>query len=187
VDLSRDTTISGAIFIMKRCDHAYWLSLCFQGKETCLLVSDRLSNIINHIPNPDIQRPSLFVLISNTAKSVALQEIFDVKRSRWFTTKRSADEIHLHIDPFSTFHGRSLLVADGYFPSKSLRSKIFTDKYHKITRRTIRRSSEDFSLDQIANGIYLQLLFPFVDIFCFFADDLDNFKQIVCYLAVWLE
>jgi hypothetical protein len=172
---------------MKRCNHTCWLSLCSQGNETCLLVSDRLSNITNHIPDPDIHRPSLFVLIGNAAKSVALRQLFGVKRSRRFTTRRSAGEIHLHVDPSSIFHERPVLIADGDLPSKSLRGEIPTDKCHEITRRTVQRSSEGFVPDQIASGVYAQLLFPFADVFCFFGDDLGGFKQVARHLAAWLE
>ena len=172
---------------MKRCDHTHWLCLCSQSRNTGLVVSDRLQNIINHIPNPDIQRPSLIVLIGNTAKLVALQELFGVKRTRKLTTKRNVGEIHLHVDPSSVFHRRPLLIADGDLPSKGLRTKIPTYKCHEVTTRTVQRTNECSRFDEVATGIYAQLLFPFTDVFCFFADDLGGFKQVARHLAAWLE
>jgi hypothetical protein len=122
---------------MKRCHHTHWLSLCTQGNEIALLESDRLQTLTNYIPDPNIQ-PSLFVLIGNTAKSVALRELFGVKRARKFTNKRSAGEIHLHLDPSSIFHGRPVLLADGDLPKQSLRGKtVIADKCYKTIRRTI--------------------------------------------------
>jgi len=57
---------------MKRCGHTRWLSLCNHGNDTALLESDRLQTLTSHLPDPDNAQPSLFVLIGNTAKSVAL-------------------------------------------------------------------------------------------------------------------
>ena len=175
---------------MNRCHHTHWLSLCTQGNEIALLESDRLQTLTNYIPDPNIQ-PSLFVLIGNTAKSVALRELFGVKRARKFTNKRSAGEIHLHLDPSSIFHGRPVLLADGDLPKQSLRGKTVTaDKCHETIRRTIQRTragSSGLSLNEIADSIYTSLLFPFADVFCFFCADLGSFRQIARHIATWLE
>ncbi|KAH7111317.1 phospholipase [Dendryphion nanum] len=172
---------------MKRCDHSHWLSLSSQGNDTCFLASDRLQKITSHIPNPDTQSPSLFVLIGGTAKSVALRQLFGIKRTRRFTIKRSTGEVHLHIDPSTIFHSRPLLIVEGSLPPKTLRGNIPSGKCHEITRRTIRGSNEPADLNQIAVGIYSKLLFPFTDVFCFFCDDLGGLKQVAYHLAAWLE
>jgi hypothetical protein len=172
---------------MKRCDHSHWLGLTSEGNDTCLLASDRLQKITSHIPDPDTQSPSLFVLIGGTAKSVALRQLFGIKKTRRFTIKRSTGEVHLHIDPSTIFHRRPVLIAEGSLPSKTLRGKIPSDKCHDITRRTIRGSNGAADLDQVAAGIYSKLLFPFTDVFCFFCDDLGGLKQVACHLAAWLE
>ncbi|KAH7111753.1 hypothetical protein B0J11DRAFT_598320 [Dendryphion nanum] len=172
---------------MKRCDHSHWLSLSSQGNDTCFLASDRLKKITSHIPYPDTQSPSLFVLIGVTAKSVALRQLFGIKRTRRSTIKRSTGEVHLHIDPSTIFHRRPVLIAEGSLPPKTLRGKIPSGKCHEITRRTIRGSNEPADLNQIAAGIYFKLLFPFTDVFCFFCDDLGGLKQVACHLAAWLE
>src|ERR1700733_12238040 len=103
---------------MKHCEHTHWLGLSSQGNDTCLLVSDRLQKIAYHIPNPDIQSPSLLVLIGGAAKSVALRELFGIKKTRHFTVKRSTGEVHLHVDPSSIFHERPILIAEGALPFK---------------------------------------------------------------------
>src|SRR4051794_1754641 len=90
-----------------------------------------------------------------------------------FRTKRSAGEIHLHFDPFSIFHNRPILFANGNLPTQSLRKKIAAaKKYHETIRRTLPRIQEGLlgpSLDEITDNIYPRLLFPFVDVFCFFS------------------
>jgi hypothetical protein len=172
---------------MKRCDHSHWLGLSSKGNNTYFLASDRLQKITSHIPHPDTQSPYLFVLIGGTAKSVALRQLFGIKRTRRFTTRRSTGEVHLHIDPSTVFHKRPVLIAEGSLPPKTLRGKIPSDKCHEVTRRTFRGSNGAADLNQIAAGIYSKLLFPFADVFCFFCDDLGGLDQVACYLASWLE
>ena len=59
---------------------------------------------------------------------------------------------------------------------------------HETTRRAIRCTGRPgVSLDDSAVSVYTRLLFPFVDVFCFFSADLGGFKQIACHVAAWLE
>jgi hypothetical protein len=169
---------------MKHCQHTSWLSLCSEGNDTYLVISDRLDSIKTHFPRPDTQRPSLFVLIGNRAKSVALRELFGVRRNQRFLTKRVPGEIHLHVEASSIFNERPLLIADSDPPAKTLRTKIPSTKCHETTKQLVRRPG---SLAEISSTIYSQLLQPFVDVFCFFSDDLGGFKQVAHHLATWLE
>jgi hypothetical protein len=172
---------------MKRCEHTNWLSLCSEGNDTYLAVSDRLGIISTQIPKPDTQIPSLFVLIGNRAKTVALRELFGVKKKRRLIPKRIPGEIHLHVDASSIFNGRPLLIVDSEMPSKILRTKSTSTKCHEVIKRLVQRPNGSCRLDEISSGIYTQFLFPFVDIFCFFSDDLGGFKQVARHLAAWLE
>jgi hypothetical protein len=171
---------------MKYCEHTHWLNISHQGCNTYLALSDRLQNITKHIPNPDVQKPSLFLLIGNATKSVSLKEVFGLK-ARHIKPKRGLGDIHLHIAPFSVFHDRPLIVADSDAVSNNLSKKIATAKCHEITYRLIQRSSDSLNFDHHVNGIYGQLLLPFVDVLCLFADDLGGFKQVAQLLASWLE
>ena len=169
---------------MKRCQHTNWISLCSEGNDSYLAVSDRLDTIKAHIPEPDSRRPSLFVLIGNRAKSIALRELFGAKRNQRFVTRRVPGEIHLHVEASSIFNERPLLIADSDLPSKACRAKVPSTKCHETTKRIVQRAG---SLAEIASRIYAQLLSPFIDVFCFFSDDLGGFEQVAHHLATWLE
>jgi hypothetical protein len=67
-----DPDIVTALLIMKRCDHTHWLRLSTHGNAIALLESDMLQALAHHIPNPDVRKPSLLMLIDKTAKLVAL-------------------------------------------------------------------------------------------------------------------
>ncbi|KAI9767708.1 MAG: hypothetical protein M1839_004369 [Geoglossum umbratile] len=173
---------------MKPCNHSHWLSLYTQGNETTLLETDTLQTLTNHIRYPDMQQPSLFVLIGNTAKSLALRELFGVKKTRKFKGKRNTGEIHLHLDPSSIFYNRPILFADGDLPKEDLRKNLaVAEKCHVTTRRSLSKVRMGLSLNEIADSIYTRLLFLFADVLCFFSSDLGGFKQIACHMAAWLE
>ncbi|XTI84577.1 hypothetical protein V2W45_1465627 [Cenococcum geophilum] len=72
-------------------------------------------------------------------------------------------EIHLYLNLFSIFYGRLVLFMDSDLPKQSLRGKTVT-------------ANKLFGLSQnkIVNSIYTHLLFPFVDIFCFFYTNLEK-------------
>jgi hypothetical protein len=175
---------------MKRCNHSHWLSFGTYGNETSLLESDRLQTLTHHLQDPDMQQPSLFVLIGNTSKLLALRELFGTKKVRKFRSKRHAGEIHLHLDASSIFHSRPILIADGDLPEQGLRTKVpSAEKCHETMRRALPRPAADsrIALDGTTDSIYSHLLLPFADVFCFFSADLGGFRQIARRLAVWLE
>jgi len=172
---------------MKRCNHSHWLSLGTYGNEISLLESDRLQTLTHHLQDPDTQRPSLFVLIGNTSKSLALRELFRTKKAPRFRSKRHAGEIHLHLDPSRIFHSRPVLIADGDLPQQSLRAKVpVAEKCHEIMRRNLPRAAAG-PVDGTTDSIYSRLLLPFADIFCFFSSDIGGFRQIARHMAAWLD
>ncbi|XTI94257.1 hypothetical protein V2W45_1473474 [Cenococcum geophilum] len=89
-------------------------------------------------------------------------------------------EIHLHLNLFSIFYGRPVLLINGNLPKQSLRGKTV------IANKT-RAGPFGLFLNEITNSIYTCLLFPFIDIFCFFYANLGSFRQIARYIATWLE
>jgi hypothetical protein len=158
---------------MKHCEHSHWLSLSSQGNYTYLEQSDRLRTITKYIPNPHDQKPSLFVLIGNAGKP--LKELFGI-RNRQLKKKRSAGDVHLHIDPSSIFNERPIIIADTDIGNIIPKAKgIAISNCHEVTYRPI----------QITNYASIcQLLSPFADVFCFYSEDLEGIAR---YLATWSE
>src|SRR6186713_3727279 len=98
---------------MRTCNHTYWLGLCETSDETVLLQAERPQVLIRQLPCPDVQQPSLFVLIGNSEKSTALRAIFSLKRTQRFALNRNRGKVHLHLDPSSVFNRRPILIAEG--------------------------------------------------------------------------
>ena len=169
---------------MKRCTHPYWFNLSTVGDETCLQVSDRFNTIINEIPDAERTTPSTVLLVGNKTKSAVLHQIFSIKRARLFRSRRSAGDLHLHIDPTTALTQRPLLVAEGAVTQSYSHDKVHqSDKCHVIRNHPLRDSSPS----RPVSDVYYSLLYPFVDCLCLFSTDLGGFRQVACVLASWLE
>ncbi|EXK83413.1 hypothetical protein FOQG_12275 [Fusarium oxysporum f. sp. raphani 54005] len=171
---------------MTRYGHTLWLSLCSRGNDADLLVSDRMQSILDCLPTPDFQQPTLLVLIGNVSKTIALRELFGVKRTGRFNLRRSPTEVHFHVDPTTVFGDNPLFIADGDLCDQPA-VKTFAAKAQDMTRRLIKRPSEEFGFSGPTGSIYAQLLAPFANVFCFFCEDLGGFKRVSRHLAAWLE
>ncbi|TLD11516.1 hypothetical protein PspLS_11449 [Pyricularia sp. CBS 133598] len=146
---------------MPRCNHNFWLALDAQQDEAEFLVSDKLQEVFETIPSPDVQKPSLVVVIGEAAKKAAL-EIFGIKRNRRSIVSQNASEIHLHIDPSSVF-STPLLIAETMRP-RSL-----------------------YDMQRPVNRLHTNLLAAFTDVFCLFCEDFGGLDQTAIELASWLD
>ncbi|PSN59220.1 phospholipase [Corynespora cassiicola Philippines] len=170
---------------MKRCHHTDWLRLGTHHGKPALQRSDRLDTLVRGLPYPDTQRPSLFVLIGNTEKSIAAQALFGIKKSRAPAIRRKPAEVHLHLDPSTPFTDRPVLLADYDARQHSQRwIEAKSDKCHETARLALRRRHAG---EGAGHDVYAALLSPFADVFCLFADDLGGFAQIAHHLALWLD
>jgi hypothetical protein len=122
------------------------------------------------------------VLISNAEMYVASQALFGLKKTRRLS---QAGEIHLNLDPSTTFTDRPILLAECDTGS-ALQRRVDTksDRCHETTSIVLPRLPAG---ERTADDVYPSLLFPFADLFCFFANDLGGLRQTAQRLALWLE
>ncbi|KFY17790.1 hypothetical protein V492_00388 [Pseudogymnoascus sp. VKM F-4246] len=194
---------------MRYCKHTQWLGLAVNRGDVVLQNTDRLQTLLDDLPNPDKQTPSLFVFIGNKSKAMAIKELAKTfspppkyschpskhnDESSWdgqtkLNGRRVHGEIHLHIHPPSVFSSRPVLLAEGDLPNLSkLTSALAIEKCHETDSRPLyARTLVTPTLSESADRIYFRLLSPFTDVFCFFADDVGKFKPIVQRLALWLD
>jgi hypothetical protein len=160
-----------------------------ETNEIALTHSDRARRL-HQLPYFESQRPSLFVLLGNKEKALALKELASSTGKRT-VAKRRCGEIHLHIHPSTTFSDRPLLFADGDFPAHPRLTRVApADKCHEVTKRILpgpRAGIASVGLQPVADRLYCALLSPFTDVFCFFATDLGGLESIVHRIASWLD
>lgn len=136
-----------------------------------------MQSILDCVPTPDFQQPTLLVLIGNVSKAIALRELFGVKRAGRFNLRQSPTEVHFHVDPTTFFGDNPLFIANGDLCDQPA-VKTVAAKAQDMTQRLIKRPSEEFGFSGPTGSIYTQLLAPFANVFCFFCEDLGGFKRI---------
>jgi hypothetical protein len=150
--------------------------------------SHRPAAIVDDLPSPQTQRPSLFVLIGNEEKSVVLRTLFGIKKTRTYIFRQRRSEIHLHLDHATTFTDRPILLAGCDMQQRSPKGiGAKREKCHREERHVIRQRVSAGEGTADVDGLLPHLLFPFADVFCFFADDLGDFRLIAQRLALWLN
>lgn len=196
---------------MRYCKHTQWLGLATNDGDVFLQSTDRLHTLLEDLPDPDEQSPSLLVFIGNKSKARAIKELAktfsppprygrdpscqsqhdDESSSRSQASlngRRAHGEIHLHIHAPSAFSSRPILLAEGDLPSLDKPRALVAEKCHETSSRQLgTRALTTPTLSASADKIYLRLLSPFTDVFCFFADDVGQFSPIVQCLALWLD
>jgi len=196
---------------MRYCKHTQWLGLAVNDGDVLLQNTDRLQTLLEDLPDPDEQSPSLFVFIGNRSKAMAIKELAKTfsppprygrdsscqsqhdDESSWrgqtkLNGRRAHGEIHLHIHAPSTFSSRPVLLAEGDLPSLDKPKVLAIEKCHETASRPLNaRALTTPTLSESADKIYFRLLSPFTDVFCFFADDVGKLRPIVQRLAIWLD
>ena len=193
---------------MRYCKHTQWLGLAIKDGAVHLQSTDRVRTLLDDLPDPDAQTPSLLVFIGNKAKSTAIRELVktfsppprygcetqqdeesNFKGHAKLNGRRGHGEIHLHIHSSSIFSSRPVLLAEGDLPmSDRQRGTLSPAGCHELTSRELPiRNLTSTTLSDAADKIYFRLLSPFADVFCFFAADVGGFRPIVHRLALWLD
>ncbi|OQU97158.1 hypothetical protein CLAIMM_03134 [Cladophialophora immunda] len=176
--------------MMARCRHSDWLNLRIERNEVILCISDRLQTLIDEIPSPDLQQPSLLVFIGHTAKLSALRLLgVDKKRQKSAGRRKRGGGVHLQQGNPDVFHDVPVLLADGDLPYRALK-KMSSAQCHETRQLMlprIRGGVRDLALEDAADHLYSRLLGAFADVFCFFSTDVGGFGPVVRRLASWLE
>ncbi|KIW35778.1 uncharacterized protein PV06_11882 [Exophiala oligosperma] len=175
---------------MKLCNHHPWLGICEQGYETSLIETGRLEMLSSRFEQPDDASPSLIVFVGQHSKSVALEKLFDIHRTRLFKGKPYTGDVDLHVVPESPNSRRPVFIATGAVGSKRIRRTPNRHRCQDGSRwplRTVPGGSEPHHMQRTEQAIYSRLLLPFTDVFCFFASDLGGFRGVASQLAGWLR
>ena len=152
------------------------------GEEVALLDPDRLPRLVDTLPAPGSQRPSVVLFVGRQQKNLAVQRIFPNNNPRRITGDGvafiQADNSTLHSD-FPIFFAES-------YPSSVPISATETVSCHE-TRRHSLPWAEGLSTSELYNRLHSHLLYPFIDVFCIFADDFPDLQSVVNLLAAWTK
>jgi hypothetical protein len=104
-------------------------------------------------------------------------------------SRQANREIYLYIYTLSIFNSRPVLFVEENLSSfDKLRKTLVTEKCYKTANRQLNsRTLTILTLSESADKIYFRLLSLFINVFCFFTDDVRKFRPIVQCLAFWLD
>ncbi|KAH8800879.1 acyl transferase/acyl hydrolase/lysophospholipase [Xylogone sp. PMI_703] len=174
---------------MRYCKHTQWLGLASDG-DVFLQNTDRLYTLLEDLPDPDKQCPSLLVFIGSKSKGMAIKELAkSFSPPPRYCNSSPSGEVHLHIHPPSSFSNRPVLLAEGNLPYHDKYGATLTvEDCHELERRKLNSiNTVTPTLSGSSDRIYSRLLLPFAEVICFFADDVGGFKPIVQHLGLWLD
>lgn len=174
---------------MDLCKHTGWLRLSTRERGHVLEVSDRAQRLLDSLPSPERQFPSMIILIGNGTKRLTMQHLgVEITRPN---TIRGHGEVHLSISPATQTGERPLLIADSDVPPHSrLGRPRKSPLCHEITARPIPQPSDDAAASKVehaADRIYSRLLVPFADVVCVFANDLGGLNSVARRVTAWLD
>jgi hypothetical protein len=167
-------------------DSTRCISPCRYGVKTnWLRHANPLQAVVNDLPRADEQHPNILALIGNTEKSFAMRTLFGVQNPRRLRQKQKSCEIYFHLDPLQACDDHPLLLVDwDVRKSCDMWRGTKGKKCYEAGQSILHRMN---AKGNTAQDIHTQILSSFVDVFCFFSDDLGGFKQIARRVAVWLE
>jgi hypothetical protein len=87
--------------------------------------------------------------------------------------KQAYSEIYLYIHALSAFSSRPILLAKGDLPSLGKPRALAAKKCYKtLSKQLSIKALTTLTLSVFADKIYLRLFLLFINVFCFFADNI---------------
>ena len=158
---------------MVSCKHSAWIQVT-SGKEVALLDPNRLSQLIEVLPEPCSQRPSLVSFVGRQEKNLALKRMFPLNHPQRYSTNGVA---LLHVDRGSLHSKHPILFAESY-PTVMPFAPANAVSCHETKRHPL-PWAEGLAAIDLYNILHSHLLYPFVDAFCIFADDFSSFSCVI--------
>lgn len=162
---------------MSSCKHTSWLDFT-QGTDVVLWDTGRLSRLSLELTNPARQKPSIILFIGRKSKEFALRDLFP-----WNNIKRSSREglLTLRADTLSLHSDFPIFFAESDPCSAPVRSEAAA--CHEAVSWPLQWSlSADHTVYDL---VHARLFSLFTDVLCIFADDFDNFEDVVCRIRAW--
>lgn len=157
-----------------------WLYAFQDGDEWFLMHGQGLEQVLDKLPDPANQRPSIVLFLGRAAKEAARKAMFPHA-----SAKRSRGLARIRVDNSTVNHDEPLLVADldirkaysGYRPPRSPNGEV----RHRV------EWPSDRTQRSIVDTTVSKLLLLFVDVVCLFLDDFATRETGFRLFQQWVE
>jgi hypothetical protein len=172
---------------MALCPHSQWMDLSGlpNSREWSITYGQRLHTVLNDLPSPDTKFPTVFFFLGKRSKVLALRDIFPNNN----ITRRKAHGIAgLHLDTTTASSPYPLLFADCNPDAEYVNLIGRWDSCHENVRYRVNFGDGAAATStELVDKIHAQLLLSFVDVVCFFADDLGGEESVADRLMRWIQ
>ncbi|KAJ5875185.1 uncharacterized protein N7473_012532 [Penicillium subrubescens] len=151
-------------------------------EDSSLAVLDhgRLPNVVNQLPDPQNQYPSLCVFLGRQTKDHALQRLYNQNNIKRHVSKSM---IQLRYDVASFESREPVLLADGDI----MEGERFHPKLKLDAGMGQPVSWDNYSAGRLLQVLWSRLVFLFADIVCIFIDDTSNMRMVEEFLVNCME
>jgi len=163
---------------MAGCEHIAWLQSA-NTKELQLRDGGRIRRVVQEMPDPIAQSPSVVFFIGQKAKNIALRQLFPRNNIR---RGRRDGFANLRIDNATLNSDRPIWFADSD-PFRGVTPTCGAGTCHESVTYHIRWTHP--SQHSIFDILHARLFFLFTDVICIFADDFHGLEGVAERLVAW--
>jgi hypothetical protein len=162
------------------CKHHSWLK--FKESNGSFFVQDelQLTNIVNKLPRPKSQYPSLALFLGKQNMHAALKELFPRNK---FPFQRNRSFTNLRVDATTFNHEYPILVADGDLKSSPVATFDHYPCHPSETMPIAWKSTSDACCPTM---LHARLTTLFADTICIFADDYGGLAEVSSILKAFV-
>lgn len=166
---------------MTACDHATWLQLAGSGTEFTISDTGRLRHLMDELPRPSSQYPSLCLLQGRKGgiKDTALRYLFSINSTR---RNRGGGIANIRADCMSFNSDHPIFIADCNLEAPvhplQVRSQCHPTTAYPITWDCLdSQTAIDITLSRI--------ILPLCSVFIIFVEDFENTEQLLAQFTGW--
>ena len=173
---------------MRACKHPQWLELSQDDRSGLTLnVTPRLEVLVDELPFPTEQKPTLWLMIGRKSKAAALKALVPSIRSQ-----DTAASFHLYVDPLTTrqvdvHEGTShpVFIVDGQL-STNKSTGATVPACHPTSRKHLQISNPHMHFTP-SHFLCSHIFLPFVDVVTIFLADYPHLDFVVREVGTWMD
>ena len=173
---------------MRTCKHSQWLELSQDDRSGLTLnVTPRLEVLVDELPFPAQQKPTLWLLVGHKSKAAALKALVPSVR-----TQDVGCSIHLHVDPLTTqqidpqsVSSHPVFIVDGQLTTNK-KAGATVHACHPTSRKHLQATNFQAHLSP-SHFLCSHIILPFTDVVAVFLADYPDLDFVLHEVGTWID